>query len=100
MTEGKIVKGLLNGAPIPNWVKLLVLGGVLGFQAAIVWSGQQSAVRELGRHLDVVVNTMQQKSEADSLKFRYLELLINSRTSVITTKIDGVQDDISSINRR
>lgn len=34
---------LLNGAPLPNWVKLIVLGALVG----IIWGGQQNAVSRL-----------------------------------------------------
>ena len=37
--------GILDGAPVPNWVKLLVVGGVCG----TIWATQQSAVTQLQR---------------------------------------------------
>lgn len=37
------LKGLMNGANLPNWVKLIAVG----FALASIWIGQQSAVSEL-----------------------------------------------------
>jgi len=41
------VKDLMNGAPLPNWVKLVALGAFLGIQAGLIWQGQRDAVATL-----------------------------------------------------
>lgn len=38
---------MLNGAPLPNWLKLVALGIVLGVQAAVVYFAQENAVSQL-----------------------------------------------------
>lgn len=41
------VRHLMNGASIPNWAKLVVLGVTLGIQVMVVWHGQRDAVNRL-----------------------------------------------------
>ena len=64
-----IVKDMLNGAKLPNWVYLFLAMILLGFQAGIIWAGQKSAVGDLK-------GEMRHVARMDSVRADKLERLI------------------------
>lgn len=82
------MKGLLNGAPLPNWVKLVVLGAVVGIAIGV----NQSAVSTIAKGQE------QLRAEVVALRFDMKEAMI-FRDDVLRVRLDSLERRIESLER-
>jgi hypothetical protein len=86
------MKSLLSETPLPNWAKLVILAAALGFQAAIVWTGQQRAVEKLSL-------AFREKSTIDSLRFYYMDAKLDRRTNQTNIELRAIGERVKYIAR-
>lgn len=77
----------LNGAPVPNWVKIAAFWVALGWIAAVQWRTKDDLSREIGAKVDSLRIKMEVKTYFDAADSR----LVNRR-------LDGLENSVSDLS--
>jgi hypothetical protein len=88
--------GIFNGAPIPNWVRLVALGFVL----ASVWFGQKSAVSDLQKGQAATVAAQEEMTkEIKALRIEMRDGFVSrAEFNLLTQRVDASIHKIESLD--
>ena len=86
---------MLNGSKLPNWLKAVVLVGVLGFQAGVVWNGQQEAVKDMKRSIAEQTLFQAQGLLLIQAEMRRMSAIDSVKTVERQKEVDRLQKDLT-----
>jgi len=76
----------LNGAPVPNWVKIAAFWIALGWIAAVQWSSKDDLSRKLGAKVDSLRVSLDVKTYMDNADAR----MVNRRLDALDDKVEDL----------